>query len=709
MTSMDGRRRRWTRRSAAPWLIAGLAAVVMSPAARNGWSELDEANYVKCLDVRSASPANLLHLLVSPQMGLHQPLVYLSHALDHALFGEDIHAFHAMSVAWYALGAALGTAVAGAVLRRVPGLSPGERTWATFVAGLLYAVHPVHVENVAWLADRKDVVGAPLAFAAFLVARRARAARGAPALGLHAAALGLVVAAMGAKTTMGAVAAAIALDAAFDPGAATTWAARLRRTLLHGGPVLALVAALLLYWGHEVFGTGQWFDRGSPPGFPQNAVYAARCAGRYVRHLVWPAGLIVTHLPGPGWGAFLRDLSPLAPVAVVVGLAARAGPTTRALAATAVAAFVLALGPMLSALTPFVCNRYLLLPSPWLAAAAAGGLVLARRRAPRATVAALAAALVALVASTARYLPDWHDDEALWTAALRAEPDNAFCRFAFVGVFLRRGRPVEAEARAAEAHAVAPHSVPAVLLHAQCLAALGREAEADALAEAARTDPRMDRPTQASAWLASMALARGDLARAELLARERFVATPREHAAMTLLGRIRLLRGDPAEALDLLERSLATFGTVEAALHAAYAAELLGRPEAAARHAEHAEWAGQTWETRLVLGRCALAAGDGPRALARLRSGRALLPAGHPAGALYAVELARAGALGEAHALLSALHAGGEAAPSVVYDLARVEALLGRREEAARHLAEAIAREPELRVRATGDPALSRL
>src|SRR5207248_6556419 len=81
----------------------------------------------------------------------YHPLTLLSHMLDVQLFGLDPGAHHLTSVALHALNAVL----LFLLLRRMTGA-----IWpSAFVAGA-FALHPLHVESVAWVAERKDVLSA---------------------------------------------------------------------------------------------------------------------------------------------------------------------------------------------------------------------------------------------------------------------------------------------------------------------------------------------------------------------------------------------------------------------------------------------------------------------------------------------------------------------------------------------------------------------
>ena len=84
------------------------------------------------------------------QMGSeYLPMTTLSFALDYALYGNDPHGFHATGVLLYALCCWL----LFSVLTR---LTPNR--WAAAAGAILFAVHPVHTENFAWVAGRKSLL-----------------------------------------------------------------------------------------------------------------------------------------------------------------------------------------------------------------------------------------------------------------------------------------------------------------------------------------------------------------------------------------------------------------------------------------------------------------------------------------------------------------------------------------------------------------------
>jgi protein O-mannosyl-transferase len=77
------------------------------------------------------------------------PLTWLSHALDVQLFGLNPRGHHATSIAWHLANSIL----LFLVLRRMTGAH-----WRSAVVAGLFGLHPIHVESVAWVSERKDVL-----------------------------------------------------------------------------------------------------------------------------------------------------------------------------------------------------------------------------------------------------------------------------------------------------------------------------------------------------------------------------------------------------------------------------------------------------------------------------------------------------------------------------------------------------------------------
>lgn len=77
------------------------------------------------------------------------PLTWLSHMLDFQLFGMDAGWHHLTNVLIHTASSLF----LFALLRRMTG-----RTWESVFVAFVFALHPLHVESVAWISERKDVL-----------------------------------------------------------------------------------------------------------------------------------------------------------------------------------------------------------------------------------------------------------------------------------------------------------------------------------------------------------------------------------------------------------------------------------------------------------------------------------------------------------------------------------------------------------------------
>jgi len=140
-----------------PWLAA-LALVVgvlvvYLPTATHEFVNFDDGDYVvdnpgvnRGLDGEAVAWA-----FTSTYAANWHPLTWLSHQLDVTLYGLEPGGHHVTSLLLHALNALLFFYV----LRRMTG-----RTWPSFFAAALFAWHPLRVESVAWVSERKDLLSA---------------------------------------------------------------------------------------------------------------------------------------------------------------------------------------------------------------------------------------------------------------------------------------------------------------------------------------------------------------------------------------------------------------------------------------------------------------------------------------------------------------------------------------------------------------------
>ena len=101
--------------------------------------------------VSGPTPANLAWAFSTFDTGNWHPLTWVSHMLDCRLFGVRPRAHHCVNLALHVLNVVL--------LFYLLWLATGAGWKSAFVAAL-FALHPMHVESVAWVAERKDVLSA---------------------------------------------------------------------------------------------------------------------------------------------------------------------------------------------------------------------------------------------------------------------------------------------------------------------------------------------------------------------------------------------------------------------------------------------------------------------------------------------------------------------------------------------------------------------
>jgi hypothetical protein len=116
-------------------------------------------------DVRDLSWRGVARTFTRTTSALYQPLTTVTFAVDRALWGLAPAGFHVTNVVLHAAAAyvlfLLVHAIAGTTL-------------VALTAALLFLLHPVNVENVAWVTERKSILSALLFFAAILAYVRAR-------------------------------------------------------------------------------------------------------------------------------------------------------------------------------------------------------------------------------------------------------------------------------------------------------------------------------------------------------------------------------------------------------------------------------------------------------------------------------------------------------------------------------------------------------
>ncbi len=429
-----------TRRAREAGLAAALlllTAAAFAPVVRNGFVWDDDAYVHQNSTLEDA--AGLARIWLEPgATPQYYPLVHTSFWLERRIFGLHPAGYHAVNVLLHATAALLLWRVLGRL--EAPG---------AFVAAALFAVHPVQVESVAWISERKNVLSGALYFAAALTwlhpARRGCRPRALLAFALY---LGALL----AKTVTCTLPAALLV--------ALWWRGErsLARALRSLAPFFAAGLALGLLTIHlektRVGAVGEPWDLSAA----ERILVAGRALFFYAGKLAWPADLCFVY---PRFALDAGDpvqwLYPGAALALVLALLA----ARRRLGRGPLAAALLFGGTLFPALGffdvfpmqySFVADhfQYLACAGPFALTAALPSR-LSDPRARRAARAALTLAVALCAGLSFRQVPVYADLESLWRHTVAVNPEAWMAHYNLGNELRRQGRGDEAAAAYREA------------------------------------------------------------------------------------------------------------------------------------------------------------------------------------------------------------------------------------------------------------------
>jgi protein O-mannosyl-transferase len=492
-----------------PAAVAACAVIVYLGALWNRFA-MDDI-YIIVLNplVRAADGDGLWRAFAAPywpaELGgkLYRPLVVASYVLDRLVDGPAW--FHAVNVFWHA-AASVAVALLG---RRLA----GDREAAGLVAGLLFAVHPVHVEAVANVVGRAELMAGAFA----VLAVYAAVARGSWAWSAAALALGLLCK-ENAAVVPGLILLGWLTRAAGPPPTRRVGVAFVASWIAVGAAYLALRWAVLHPFA-RLHDLAPVFVGAGPIPVRLTAVAAF---ADYARLLVFPLTLRADYSPnertlvtGVLDGRFLLGVLALAAWGTLLILAWRRGRRTEAMGLAWIGVALLPVANLLFPVGILVADRTLYLPSVGLAVAAGAWLCpLERRRLAVVT----AAIVVAGGLRTALRVPVWRDDAAVTTSILDDAPGSYRGPARTAGLLQSSGAP----RRALDAYQTAVRIYdrdPTLFIGAADAAfTVGRPALADSLLQ--RAERLCFRCVGYYRFQAAAARARGDSATADsLLAR----------------------------------------------------------------------------------------------------------------------------------------------------------------------------------------------
>ncbi len=457
--------------------LAAAATWVYFPCLHGAWLWDDGLEITQNPVVRS--PGGWWTPWVHPQGMDYFPLKSSVQWLEWHLWGQDPLGYHVLSLALHVASALL----VWRLLRLVG--APGA-----FLGGLIFAVHPLAVESVAWVSELKNTLSLPpLLMASIACVQHDRdGGRGA-----QVRAVLWFVAALLCKTSVVMLPFVLLLYCWWRRGRLGA------RDLRAAAPLLAAAAALgaVTVWFQSTRAIGL---AGTPQGLGERLAQAGWSIASYARMAVWPGGLSPIY---PSFGVSAAAVAPWLGIAAALGLFwwARAGWGRHALLGTGW--FLLNLVPVLgivpmaySRISP-MADHFAYLPLVGLAGLAAAALGAAaasrpgRGAAARVSLALVsAAALAGLALGSRAYAAQFRDEKALWSYAVQRNPGAWLARNNLGRELLLEGHPGEAADQFRIAVGIRPDSPEAHANLGNCLQALGRPEDARAeYAAALAIDP----------------------------------------------------------------------------------------------------------------------------------------------------------------------------------------------------------------------------
>jgi hypothetical protein len=423
------------------WALAvavGLVGIgIYLPALANGFTNWDDPGYV--VENSYLSPFDVRFVIWSftafRQANWH-PLTWLSLGLDHVLFGINPLGYHFSNLLLHGATALIVVLLVARLFARVLGRD-GRSLVAAVVAGLLFAVHPLHVESVAWVSERKDVLCSVFYVLAVLFhlrfAEHHRRVQYLTSLGAFALALLAKPMAVSLPVVL------LILDA--YPLARLT-KSNWTRVMVEKIPFVALaMASSLVTIVAQMRGGSMAMMR--EIGLTGRLWGAERALGFYLTKVALPIDLSPIYPIESGvspwrWDFLLSLALVIAASAVAVAVRHRA-PLVGALWASYLAMLLPVIG-LVQVGHQAAADRYMYLPllAPTIGIAAVTVVVWqAGRRARRALVVCVLVAVASLSILTVRQIGVWRDTPTLWAWVIEKQPRAAVAYYN-LGEYLRK-------------------------------------------------------------------------------------------------------------------------------------------------------------------------------------------------------------------------------------------------------------------------------
>ncbi|MBI3475181.1 MAG: tetratricopeptide repeat protein [Acidobacteria bacterium] len=452
-------------------LLVTCTLAVYNGVTHNGFVNYDDDVYVTANRHVQAGlrPSTVSWAFTTYDAANWHPLTWISHALDYQIFKLNPAGHHYVSVLVHCVNV---------VLLFLLLVDATKRTWPALVLAAIYALHPLNVESVAWIAERKNVLSMMFLLLALWAYQRYALK---PGVGRYEGVLFLFACGLMAKPQvitlpfllllwdywpLGRLQSASTTAEAGDyPKRSVGWLA------LEKIPLLALSAAsaLVTISAQQAGGAVRSAFEYSPAVRIENAIGAYF---DYVGRMLWPMRLAAMY-PHPGDSLLAWQIAVATIFVVAVTLFVLRFRQKRYLVVSWLW-YMGALVPMIGLVQvgqQATADRYMYLPMIGLLLMLTWGLSdwANNHRLRMVGVGVLAVlAMAALGAVTYRQVAYWHDSEMLWTHAAAVTKNNFVAHINLGETFLNQERTEEAAGHFRAALQIRPNEAAAHLNLGTC-------------------------------------------------------------------------------------------------------------------------------------------------------------------------------------------------------------------------------------------------
>jgi protein O-mannosyl-transferase len=508
----------------------------------------DDRNFLGNPSYRGLGAAQLHWMWTTFHMGHYVPVSWMTLGLDYVVWGMDARGYHLTNLLLHTANALLFFFIARRLYALVGVASADSRGIRAEIpaalAVLFFAIHPLRVESVAWITERRDVLSEFFFLLSVVTYLRATERESRSGKSYWASVVLFVCALLSKATAMSLPVVLAILNVYPLQRLRAPWrSAQAKRVYRELAPFVVLAALIVPL-------TLAALTRPAQLSLPSKIAVSMYGIAFYLWKTIAPTDLAPLYpMPehvDPLAIVYLTSAGIVIALCVVFWMLRRRWPGL----ATAWLAFLVILLPMLGAVQngpQLVADRYTYHPSPALALMF-GAIVAPAWRLPRVRIALASSVCATLGMLTFDQTRIWHDSESLWSHDVRLQPESSIAQLSLARELMKRADYNQAVVHYDEAVRLDPNYAEGHNNYGVALAAVNRPAEAiDQYRAAIALQPTYDEAY--TNW--GIALTQlGEVAQAIERYQQAIALNPSNATAHTNWGNALVRLGRPADALD---------------------------------------------------------------------------------------------------------------------------------------------------------------